>query len=484
PQQQGKGMPQLPPEVMEMLMSLPEHIRQYLLSLPPDQMMQELQKMMQEQMAAAQGAPNQMMQQGMNKEQRPMMSKYGGKVKLSNYYNKYQYGGLIFATGGGDEDGKIKIKDVKKAGRSFRKNNRKATKAKNRMEENKSDIERLLEKQKDRKDKGRDGLFYRMTNNKIARKESKVTNNEAKMNAYNTNKAVDKSNIDALIANQPAAVPVSGPTPSTQKITTNPSGGKKGMSDFDKAFAAARKAQGKDGYFQYDGGTYHTYYAEEWAKLTPAEKKQVSQGTPLKGNKSSSTSNNININNDIMGIKTEKDKENPEEPKVVTEKNNSININDDIMNIKTDELNLNNKPVNPVLLRIPKRYRLPGMRSVNNPTTGTTNTNVFSDGKEQLAVNDLTRAEIQGKPLNNIDSIDSLRKRHAELAGIISQKTKEGATQDQLADLISEQQKLRKVAEDWLTKTKILKNNAPNPRALLSQKYGGKMKIKTCKYGC
>jgi hypothetical protein len=88
---QPQGGAQLPPEVMQILMTLPENIRQYLLSLPPDQMMMELQKIMQEQMASQssplsqqqgqgqQGAP--MPPQGGEQAAPPMMGKYGMKIK-------------------------------------------------------------------------------------------------------------------------------------------------------------------------------------------------------------------------------------------------------------------------------------------------------------------------------------------------------------------------------------------------------------------
>lgn len=83
PQPQGGG--QLPPEVMQILMTLPENIRQYLLSLPPDQMMMELQKIMQEQMAQQQGQQGQqgppMPPQGGEQMAPPMMGRYGMKIK-------------------------------------------------------------------------------------------------------------------------------------------------------------------------------------------------------------------------------------------------------------------------------------------------------------------------------------------------------------------------------------------------------------------
>jgi hypothetical protein len=88
---QPQGGAQLPPEVMQILMTLPENIRQYLLSLPPDQMMMELQKIMQEQMASQssplsqqqgqgqQGPP--MPPQGGEQMAPPMMGRYGMKMK-------------------------------------------------------------------------------------------------------------------------------------------------------------------------------------------------------------------------------------------------------------------------------------------------------------------------------------------------------------------------------------------------------------------
>lgn len=76
---QGQGGAQLPPEVMQILMSLPENIRQYLLSLPPEQMIMELQKIMQEQMAQQQGAP--VPPQGGEQVAPPMMGKYGMKIR-------------------------------------------------------------------------------------------------------------------------------------------------------------------------------------------------------------------------------------------------------------------------------------------------------------------------------------------------------------------------------------------------------------------
>ena len=84
---QPQGGDQLPPEVMQILMTLPENIRQYLLSLPPDQMMMELQKIMQEQMAQQQGQSQQgapMPPQGGEQMAPPMMGKYGMKLKAQS----------------------------------------------------------------------------------------------------------------------------------------------------------------------------------------------------------------------------------------------------------------------------------------------------------------------------------------------------------------------------------------------------------------
>lgn len=89
PPQGGEGAPptQLPPELQQILMSLPENVKKYILSLPVEQQIVELQKVAQGQMQATQNSPNQMMQQQMNEPpqgQMPM-GKYGGRFQTGGY---------------------------------------------------------------------------------------------------------------------------------------------------------------------------------------------------------------------------------------------------------------------------------------------------------------------------------------------------------------------------------------------------------------
>lgn len=81
PQMQQQGG--LPPELQQILNSLPDDIKQYIMSLPIEQQIQELMKIAQGQVQAVQQSPNQMMQQGMNREQmrQPSMMKMGGRFQ-------------------------------------------------------------------------------------------------------------------------------------------------------------------------------------------------------------------------------------------------------------------------------------------------------------------------------------------------------------------------------------------------------------------
>lgn len=88
PPQEQQGMPPqnqgLPPELQQILNSLPDNVKQYIMSLPIEQQVQELTRIAQSQMQAAQNSPNQMMQQQMNQQPQqgmPPQMKYGGRYQ-------------------------------------------------------------------------------------------------------------------------------------------------------------------------------------------------------------------------------------------------------------------------------------------------------------------------------------------------------------------------------------------------------------------
>lgn len=109
---------QLPPELMQLLMSLPKDIQQYVLSLPIEQQVQELTILMQNQLKALQQSPNQNIQRSIN--QQPQMSQQQQVPQQLAQQQAMKYGGKKLQ-GGGDvtsQAGKL-VKLWSEDGKSF-----------------------------------------------------------------------------------------------------------------------------------------------------------------------------------------------------------------------------------------------------------------------------------------------------------------------------------------------------------------------------
>ena len=89
---------QLPPELMQLLMSLPKDIQQYVLSLPIEQQVQELTILMQNQLKALQQSPNQNIQRSIN--QQPQMSQQQQVPQQLAQQQAMKYGGKKLQGGG------------------------------------------------------------------------------------------------------------------------------------------------------------------------------------------------------------------------------------------------------------------------------------------------------------------------------------------------------------------------------------------------
>jgi hypothetical protein len=89
---------QLPPELMQLLMSLPKDIQQYVLSLSIEQQVQELTILMQNQLKALQQSPNQNIQRSIN--QQPQMSQQQQVPQQLAQQQAMKYGGKKLQGGG------------------------------------------------------------------------------------------------------------------------------------------------------------------------------------------------------------------------------------------------------------------------------------------------------------------------------------------------------------------------------------------------
>ncbi|TXG80623.1 MAG: hypothetical protein E6R13_07795, partial [Spirochaetes bacterium] len=115
------GQPQqLSPELMQLLMSLPKDIQQYVLSLPIEQQIQELTILMQNQLKALQQSPNQNIQRSINQQPQIQQQQVQQVPQQLAQQQAMKYGGKKLQ-GGGDvtsQAGKL-VKLWSEDGKSF-----------------------------------------------------------------------------------------------------------------------------------------------------------------------------------------------------------------------------------------------------------------------------------------------------------------------------------------------------------------------------
>ena len=101
------GQPQqLSPELMQLLMSLPKDIQQYVLSLPIEQQIQELTILMQNQLKALQQSPNQNIQRSINQQPQIQQQQVQQVPQQIAQQQAMKYGGKKLQSGG-DVKGKL-----------------------------------------------------------------------------------------------------------------------------------------------------------------------------------------------------------------------------------------------------------------------------------------------------------------------------------------------------------------------------------------